>query len=174
MMKILVTCGLLMIITTQINYTEITGAMVRLDWRYLGMAFMLALAAVILSAYKWQVLLRSRNLEPGLKELTRSYFLGLFFNNFLPSSIGGDVVRAVRVAKLTGQQVEAAASVVMERLLATFALVFLALLALLPNLQSFHRFYLYLGGFLAVCLLLGFLVWRYPGFQVSGVESHRP
>lgn len=174
MAKFLVTCGLLIIIGAQINITELVGVMIQLDWFHLVIAVMLALAAVILSAYKWQILLHSKDLKLGLKELTKIYFLGLFFNNFLPSSIGGDVVRAVRVAKLTGQQVEAAASVVMERLLATFALGFLALLALIPNSQIFHRVYLYLGGILGTCLLIGFLVWRQGSSRLFRVDSRRP
>lgn len=169
MVKFLVTCGLLIIIGRQLNFGELVRAIALLDWFHLGIAAVLALAAVILSAYKWQLLLRSQNLKISIGELIKVYFLGLFFNNFLPSSIGGDVMRVVRVAGLTGRRVEAAASVIMERLLATFALGFLALLALIPNSHILHRNYLYLGGLLVVCLAAGMLVWhsKSPRLQYS-------
>jgi hypothetical protein len=49
----------------------------------------------VLSAYKWAVVGRSVGLDRTLAAYTRFYFIGMFFNLFGPSTIGGDLVRAL-------------------------------------------------------------------------------
>ena len=58
-------------------------------------ALLLYLGGQVLSAYKWAVLGRSVGLDRSLLDYTRFYFIGMFFNLFGPSTIGGDVVRAL-------------------------------------------------------------------------------
>ncbi|MDO8473709.1 MAG: lysylphosphatidylglycerol synthase transmembrane domain-containing protein, partial [Dehalococcoidia bacterium] len=64
--------------------------------------------AVLVSAYKWRRLLCVQGVNVPLPKLFVFYMVGLFFNNFLPTSIGGDVVRIADVAKHTGKGAEAA------------------------------------------------------------------
>src|SRR5262249_60893659 len=58
-------------------------------------ALLLYVGGQVLSAYKWAVLGRSVGLDRSLLEYTRFYFIGMFFNLFGPSTIGGDAVRAL-------------------------------------------------------------------------------
>jgi len=58
-------------------------------------ALLLYIVGQVLSAYKWAVLGRSVGLDRPLAEYTRFYFIGMFFNLFGPSTVGGDVVRAL-------------------------------------------------------------------------------
>jgi uncharacterized protein (TIRG00374 family) len=91
----------------------------------------LVLVALLVSAWKWQLLLAAQGLNVPVPALFGSYLVGLFFNNFLPSNIGGDVVRVHDVAKRTGHAAAVAASVIAERLLAGLALALTAAAALL-------------------------------------------
>jgi hypothetical protein len=57
--------------------------------------------------------------------------VGTFFNLFLPTALGGDVVRGYDLARYSGERMGAATSVLVERIVGFFALAFIALLALL-------------------------------------------
>ena len=87
-----------------------------------GLAILLTIAAVIVSAWKWQLLLRAVDQDVSLFRLSDAYLVGLFFNNFLPSNIGGDVARADVIGRHTGRLGVVVASIAGERLLAGLAL----------------------------------------------------
>jgi uncharacterized protein (TIRG00374 family) len=84
-------------------------------------ATMLALAA-----WRWQLLLRALGWVAPLRELTASYLVATFFNNFLPSNIGGDIVRVRDGSKLTGSTTASLAVVGLDRILGFGALYLLA------------------------------------------------
>ena len=99
----------------------------------LGLALVLTIAAVIVSAWKWQLLLRSVDQDVSLARLADAYLVGLFFNNFLPSNIGGDVARAHAIGRHTGRLGVVVASIAGERLLAGLALGATASVALVAR-----------------------------------------
>ena len=98
-------------------------------WLVAGAA--LVVVALLVSAWKWQLLLAAQGIAVPITALFSSYLIGLFFNNFLPSNIGGDVLRVHDVARRTGHRAAVAASVIAERLLAGLALALTAVVALL-------------------------------------------
>jgi uncharacterized protein (TIRG00374 family) len=84
------------------------------------------------NAYRWVVLLRA--LTPGsrppLGSVMQIFFVSSFVGNFLPS-IGGDVYRAYQLARLGVRSSEAAASVLMDRIVGVLSMVLVAAVALL-------------------------------------------
>lgn len=132
-LKLLGTIAIFYIIFKQVNIRDISTIILNLDQWLVMLATFLAVAAIVLSAYKWQILLEARSWKLSIIALTKIYFVGLFMNNFLPSSIGGDVMRIYEVGKRINNHSEATASVVLERILATFGILLPALFALLPN-----------------------------------------
>ncbi len=86
----------------------------RLDWRQVGSAFRaldvrlwtaalgVYLVAQIASSLRWLLLARPLGLAGGLGRFTGYYFIGMFFNLVLPTSVGGDVVRAWYLARQAG------------------------------------------------------------------------
>ncbi len=105
---------------------------------YLIAAFLFEVMAVLLMAMRWKKLLTGYGHQLGLQRLSGFYLIGLFFNNFLPTSIGGDVVRIYKVAEETGDRTSAFASVVIERMLGIAATLSLAITALFFISQQFH------------------------------------
>ncbi|MBW3637979.1 MAG: flippase-like domain-containing protein, partial [Armatimonadetes bacterium] len=86
----------------------------------------------ILSAWKWQQLLRARGVEVPLALCCRLYLAGMFGNLWLPTNIGGDALRATLLNRAAPVSLsDAAASIVVERLTGFAALLFLAALGLL-------------------------------------------
>jgi len=103
-------------------------------------AFSLHFVGFTISAYRWRLLLRTRDSDATIPFLVRSYLVGVFFNNFLPSTIGGDVYRAYDSWKLGQSKSGAAAIVFVDRFLGLLALVLFALLALLSKNALTNKF----------------------------------
>lgn len=159
-LKLAISVGLLAILYNQLNITEVTSIFTSLDYRHLLIATLLAILAIVLSAYKWQILLVARGWQLSILTLTKVYFVGLFMNNFLPSSIGGDVMRIYQVGKEINNTGEAAASVILERLLATFGIIIPALFALIPNKNITGDLTSYMLYFFAATVLLMLLFFK--------------
>ena len=85
------------------------------DKGYLLLAVVLSLASTFLNAHRWQLLAAAVGLEKGLLKLVQFCFVGLFFNLFLPSTVGGDFSRCYYLSKGTGKYVNAFYSVLADR-----------------------------------------------------------
>ncbi len=69
----------------------------------------------IITALRWWLLLRSQSIFIGFWAAVRLYFLGWFYNNFMPGAVGGDLLRAWYVTKHTDKKFEAVLSVFVDR-----------------------------------------------------------
>lgn len=130
LLKIGVSVGLLAWVLPGIGLAEIWREIqsVRLGW--LGLAFALCVVGTALRAYRWQALLVGLGLQVPIARLVKLYFVGTFFNTFLPSGFGGDVVRVIELAQDSRHAHEAAGTVLVDRLTGLLVLLAMALLAL--------------------------------------------
>ena len=91
---------------------------------------LLALAAYAftqsISVWRWNRLLRAQHIEVEPRRLTESIWVSMFFNNFLPSNIGGDVVRIADTAPAAGSKTLAMTVILVDRVLGLTALVIVA------------------------------------------------
>ncbi|TGE34588.1 lysylphosphatidylglycerol synthase transmembrane domain-containing protein [Desulfosporosinus sp. Sb-LF] len=110
-----------------IDWSQIIVMLVGIKLKWLVVAIVWIVLAMVVSTVKWQVITKAQGLKVSFSELWRAYWVGIFFNNFLPSSIGGDALRILWVAKLSGDSPGATSSVVIERILATTGLAVLGL-----------------------------------------------
>jgi glycosyltransferase 2 family protein len=83
----------------------------------------------LLSAWRWQLLLPPVQLAARYSHLAAFYFIGMFFNIFLPTIVGGDAVKALLLSRETGAPARATMSVFMERNVGLFALLTIATVA---------------------------------------------
>ena len=87
---------------------------------------LLALAAYALTqsiaVWRWNRLLRAQHIEVEPRRLTESIWVSMFFNNFLPSNIGGDVVRIADTAPAAGSKTLAMTVILVDRVLGLSAL----------------------------------------------------
>jgi len=106
-----------------------------LDARWLGFAFVALMLSNFLGAFQWMILLVMQGVSMRYKELLRIYFVGLFFNNFLPGNVGGDVKRIYDIKVEGGQKLGAGVSATLfDRV---FGLFFLNALAMAVGLLFF-------------------------------------
>lgn len=105
----------------KVDWSMFTNQLKQLQFGYVSLAFTCVIVCIVISAYKWFLLCRL-NGEVSFYQCFRWYYIGFFFNNFLPGSIGGDVSRIIYASKAIGTQ-QAVASVSVERLFAGIALI---------------------------------------------------
>lgn len=130
-LRVGVSATLIFWLVSSFNQQEAFKAIRGINYLWIFGAALWVIGAVAVSVIKWRIILRTQGLRLGWQELWKAYWVGLFFNNFLPSSIGGDAVRIYWVGKSTGNTAGAAASVVIERILATAGLALVGALACL-------------------------------------------
>ena len=97
---------------------------------WLFLSFITLILGKIITSYRWQVLLKAQEIEVPLRFLIGSVFVGQFFNSFLPTTIGGDAMRAYDTATLSQDSTKSVVSVFADRLIGVFALALLAVVAL--------------------------------------------
>jgi hypothetical protein len=95
-----------------------------LEWVALGVAAYAG--GQWLSAWRWWLLLRPVSLAVPYLRMVAFYFIGMFFNIFLPTIVGGDAVKAILLSRETGAPARATMSVFMERNVGLFALLAIA------------------------------------------------
>ena len=96
---------------------------------------------IVLSAVRWQSVLRALRLRERLRVLVPLYFAGQFVSNVLPTTIGGDVLRVSRLSKINGEPETTFASVALERLTGWLVLPLITFfgLAINPGLRELGR-----------------------------------
>src|SRR5205823_4926165 len=89
------------------------------------------LVALLLTFVRWYVLVRAQDLPFTVTDSIRLGFVGFFFNNFLPGSVGGDLVKAWYIAGEQSRRTVAVSTVLIDRVLGLWALA--ALVAILGS-----------------------------------------
>lgn len=153
LLRIAISVALVGFLLWQLDLSDLAARITDFDPYWIAFAFLTVFVAVIVSAWKWGLILRARGYPLPYLRLLRHYFIGLFFNNVLPTTVGGDAVRAWETTKDTGEVPEAMGSVVTERLIAGIALGFTALLGL-PFVDVSPKLLLLVALFLIIDLVL--------------------
>jgi uncharacterized protein (TIRG00374 family) len=128
-------------------------------------AMALWVVVFLLQTWRWRVLLQAQGWDTSLRSLSASYLVATFFNNFLPSNVGGDVIRIRDSSRLTGSKTAAVAVVAIDRILGLGALYLLALGAFVaadPAVRNLAGAKLVLPLLGAVFLVMALLFFR-PG-----------
>ena len=100
--RVLISAGLLTVLLVLCKPRAVWQCARAASLPLLAGALAVYLGSMLLVAWRWQLLLRADGVRVSLLRLTRYYLIGFFFNNFLPSSIGGDVARVMYAARQTG------------------------------------------------------------------------
>jgi uncharacterized membrane protein YbhN (UPF0104 family) len=96
---------------------------------HLAAALALLLFAVVLVALRWRLVARGLGLAVPVMLAMRAVFVGVFGGQLLPSALGTDFLRGWLLARHTGGVRRVAASLVVDRLVALFAVCLLLLLS---------------------------------------------
>ncbi|MDA8197216.1 MAG: lysylphosphatidylglycerol synthase transmembrane domain-containing protein [Actinomycetota bacterium] len=104
----------------------------------LSVAFIATVIGIALSALRWNGALDALKVKKKFSELFKLQLVGLFASNFLPSTVGGDIVRARWLGRCSDQVAEGFASVIIERLTGWLVLPCLALIGIAFDPAMLH------------------------------------
>jgi len=129
--RLLVSAALLYFVLRSIDLAALWRRVqsMNLVWIVLALASFAFMQSV--SVWRWHRLLRAQQIDVPSRTLTESIWVSLFFNNFLPSNIGGDVVRIADTASAAGSKTLATTIVLVDRVLGLIALTLVAAFAAL-------------------------------------------
>ncbi len=168
--KVGLSAGLMIFALRSTNLFEIWEAVRSADFFFLAAAFLLIAGGFLISALRWQVLLKAHGAVIPLKELVRMYLIGTFFNNFMPTTIGGDIVRTYDVSKKTRSLGQSLAVIVVERLTGVFALICYSFSGLVLGYSKFGNVPMvwYAGGIFFIFLAAAaFLIKNFQGIHLE-------
>ena len=126
-------------LASKVSFRDIGRTLAGVAWGWLAVAFSLLVLGLVLSAYRWRILVRAQGDDAPLGFLIKSYLVGTFFNNFLPTRFGGDVVRIWDGSKHSRSLVRSSAVVLVERATGIVVLLLFALIASLFRLDMARR-----------------------------------
>ncbi|MGQ0604843.1 MAG: lysylphosphatidylglycerol synthase transmembrane domain-containing protein, partial [Anaerolineales bacterium] len=129
LLRIGLSAVLLTWVLSQAGLGRLFGVVSAADLRPYLLALLLGQAGIVIRAYRWKVLLDAVGARVPFRRAVYLYFVGAFFNTFLPTGFGGDVVRTLEAGPGT-QSSQAAGTIVVDRLTGFIMLFVLALVAL--------------------------------------------
>lgn len=152
------------------QWQPVEAAIQGLAWSHWTVALAIYLGSQVASGWRWAELGRPLGFNFSRLRYMQLYFEGMFFNLCLPSSIGGDVLKAYWLAPNTAGRVLAACTVLADRAVGVVALSVIGVTALAARTGSLSlAATLLLGlGLLAAALVavsIGLRIWKwFAGF----------
>lgn len=126
-LRLAVSAALVAWILHRTPFQEVGAAFRSADLRFVLLALALQFLDTLVSVRRWRLLIRAQGGEAPFAGLVRAYFVGIFFNNLLPSTIGGDTVRVVHTARSGVGRAQALAVIFVDRFLGLLALLLFAI-----------------------------------------------
>ena len=126
LLKSTVSIGLLAVLFAQTDSSSLYDAIRRASLPWLAAALALYLVMILASAWRWNLLLMAQRISVSGWTLVSSFLVATFFNSFLPSNIGGDVIRIRDTTQPAGSIGRATAIVVIDRAMGLLGLLLVA------------------------------------------------
>ena len=137
LIKLSVTAGLLFyLFSYKVNISEIINQISIIYPQYYILAYFITLLGVLFCTKRWHYVLKTKNIKIDFSCLFKYYLLGVFYNHFLPGTIGGDATKMIRISsEIEGKKAELAISVIIERLFGLITIYFISIIAFI----FYHR-----------------------------------
>ncbi|HWP60497.1 MAG TPA: lysylphosphatidylglycerol synthase transmembrane domain-containing protein [Candidatus Acidoferrales bacterium] len=183
LIKLSLSLILLGFLLSQIDFPQLLGVLAAADPFYLGVILVGYIIGQVVSCFRWTLLAEPLGFKFIFKDYLAFYFIGMFFNLFAPSTVGGDASRVFYLAYAAPGEPQwgrratcAVISVLMDRIVGMAAMVWMAAAALaafpfypIPAVIHYIIFALALA-FVLAWLFLPLLnrVLERAGFAVAG------
>jgi len=95
LLKLVITALCFWYITTKINFGKALNALFEANWIFLFIALLFFILSKILSAFRLNIYFRNIKLQLPQWTNIKLYWLGMFYNLFLPGAISGDAYKVV-------------------------------------------------------------------------------
>ncbi|MFQ5822475.1 MAG: YbhN family protein [bacterium] len=138
-LKLLITVSLITILLLKVDWRDSLLTISKISLLYIVLLLLIAFVMITISCIKWQIFLKARNISVSLPRLILLYLIGYFYNNFLPSNVGGDLVRGFVLGKQIRNNLDSFSSVFLERFTGLLGLLILAITAFVFNIRLFQN-----------------------------------
>jgi uncharacterized membrane protein YbhN (UPF0104 family) len=157
--KIAVSIILLVVLFSRIDVGRLWATARQASIGWLIAAFVIYSVNVAAAVWRWRLLLEAQHVDIPSKRLLGSFLVATFFNNFLPSNIGGDFIRIADSARVTGSKTLATMVILVDRGLGLMALVLVAALGASASVR------------IHPAAMPIWPVWLWAGFLIGAVAS---
>ncbi|MBK8536215.1 MAG: flippase-like domain-containing protein [Candidatus Competibacteraceae bacterium] len=127
--RVLITLSIFALILRSIHLHEIWKILKQARLDLLLAALLMQFSSTTVSAYRWQLIMQNLHFGQSFSFYWRSYFKAMFFNQGLPTSIGGDALRVLDVAGQGFRKRDVLYGVMLDRITGLGALMLLNLIA---------------------------------------------
>lgn len=124
-----------------------------------SLCFFLNLSAILIISHRLSEIFRVMGVHFTFWNCTIINLIGLFFNNFLPTSAGGDLLKIYYASQGSGRKVESITGILTDRFFGLFTIFLLSSVALLleKNVKNRDMLTIFTWGILGLFIVLTFL-----------------
>jgi len=127
LVKILVSLTFVGWLILKVDWKEVLFYIKEIKFIYVAIYFGVLICGMVISAYKWKLLAKFKNMDFPLIDFFKFYLAGTLVNNFMPSFIGGDTFRAYQIGRSEKKYKEAASTVIVDRITGLFGAIILTI-----------------------------------------------
>ena len=173
--QIVISVALIILLLRLINISDMFSLLKRANLYYFILLLALVTVDRIFMAYKWHLLLKVKDKSISLFSAIKTYYIGTLAGFFLPTTVGGDMVRVLKLRSEKKSGTDVLSSVIMERMLGFIASAILAPIAALFLISFLEldvwRFLWIAGAFLLFFIVL--IVISFSGFIVRKIDRSK-
>jgi len=130
-----ISISLLLIFFYFIGFERIVASLSRVVASLFILALLIENVGVFISAKRWQIILKKKDINLKFGEAVAFYYMGSFFNTIMPSSFGGDIIKAYKLGKTTNA-IHSFSSVMLDRISGLIGVAIIASISII----FFHSF----------------------------------
>ena len=138
--KLIITIVMFYFLFQYVDFENLIAILAKSHGGTILIALLFQLASTYLAAYRWRLIMKLLIFNESVSYYVKSYFKGSFFNQVLPSSIGGDAVRIIDLTQKGYDKKDAFYGIFVDRVVGLVGLLVLNLLAtiifMVPLMQS--------------------------------------
>jgi uncharacterized protein (TIRG00374 family) len=173
--QILISVVLIILLLRLINISDMFALLKSVNLYYFILLLALVTADRIFMAYKWHLLLKVKDKSISLFSAIKTYYIGTLAGFFLPTTVGGDMIRVLKLRSEKKSGTDVLSSVIMERMLGFIASAIVAPIAALFLISFLEldvwRFLWIAGAFLFFFIVL--IVISLSGFLVRKIDRSK-
>lgn len=132
--KAAVSAVLVALVVRRFSLEGLRAELSEMSWSRLLLPFVIIAGSNLLGAMQWHALARAAGVVVRFGPMLRAYLIGLFLNNFMLGTIGGDVFKIYAVGRGSGEVARVAGATIVDRLIGLSALCALALIAAIAEI----------------------------------------
>lgn len=158
LIKLIITIIILYIILRVINTDKLLSILYDIKIPFLLLAILFQFLSNLVASFRWNLIMTSLDFKEKLAVYIKSYFKGTFFNQALPSSIGGDAIRVLELGAKGYSKREAFYGIFIDRIIGLLGLLLLNLIANFMNSNLLPSWLFNLINLIGIGSILGLIM----------------